>query len=312
MKKFFSLIALVGVFAACQPENLTTAFQVANATATLNVTVVSAAPGFSPYVTSTMIKGNPTIAKNSKISVSETVNRETYTYETETPLVLAGGSVVLTGILTIPYNVAGYTIDVVEAESESEFAYFMLGEAAHGHGYGVEQEIEFEDGETYTIPMLENANDYVLCDTFKYDVTTGYEYGDDFELVGAGKTDEWMANAATSIAELAEAASGTETTTETVDFKVSAWALYNVFNVQKFTTTTKNIVAIPDEGYPDLPENNVIGKFSITGCEYNLVDPVEVAHPDHASHYVAPEDGHYHGHGHGDGGNAGGGLVEAE
>ena len=46
MKKFISLIALVGVFAACEPENLQTAYTVANATATINVTVVSAAPGF--------------------------------------------------------------------------------------------------------------------------------------------------------------------------------------------------------------------------------------------------------------------------
>ena len=48
MKKFFSLIALVGVFAACEPENLQTAFTVANATATVNETVVCVAPDFDP------------------------------------------------------------------------------------------------------------------------------------------------------------------------------------------------------------------------------------------------------------------------
>ena len=50
MKKFFSLIALVGVFAACEPENLQTAFNVPDATATLNVTVISAAPARMMYM----------------------------------------------------------------------------------------------------------------------------------------------------------------------------------------------------------------------------------------------------------------------
>ncbi len=45
MKKFFSLIALVGVFAACQPEKLTTAFEVGPAEATISVKVVDILTG---------------------------------------------------------------------------------------------------------------------------------------------------------------------------------------------------------------------------------------------------------------------------
>ena len=67
MKKFFSLIALVGVFAACQPEKLTTAFEVAPAQATINAKVVDILTGedvtsAATITSETTLTGTPALA----------------------------------------------------------------------------------------------------------------------------------------------------------------------------------------------------------------------------------------------------------
>ena len=304
MKKFFSLIALVGVFAACNPEDMTTAFQVAPAEVTLHATAVCAEPGFTgasiSYSPSQTVTGNPVLAAGS-ITATATYNGASGSSTVDYPAILAGGTADLNTVVFIPYTPgdSDYTFEVKEAGSESKPQVFMLPAAAHGAG---EKYVVEVGGEEYEVPMLENANEFVLSDSYSYTTYEGAElvagsnkvFNDDF----ADTAKKYFDDAASK--EIKE-------TKVTKDFTVSAWALYNVIQPVVTTVTTYNIIATPKAGAntPELADP-VIASFQMKtvdgGAQY-----VEMAHPDHASHYEAG-----HGHGHGDGSNAGGGLVEAE
>lgn len=301
MKKFFSLIALVGVFAACNPEDLTTAFSVAPATATLNVTVVSATPGFvaptPTYSPSQTITGTPTIAAGTAMSASATYGGVTGTYSTTTPLVLAGASINLNGVINIPYDNGKYVISTEVAGVNPTVVVNQLKEAAHGHGTAEKYPVEV-DGVTYEVSLLENANEFFLCDSFAYSTYTGTE-------VVSYKVNE--DDFAADVVLLAAAFDGTiEEKVETVPFTVSAWALYNVVNPVATVETTFNVIATPSSSETPALANPVVGQIVIKTVDSAYL-VWEQAHPNHAAHYEPT-----HGVGHGDGSNAGGGLVEAE
>ncbi len=308
MKKFFSLIALVGVFAACNPEDLTTYFTVTPATVTLTANALCAAPGFSEsdatYTPSKVqtVSGTeaaPSIAPG-QFTVSASYGGVSSPTETVAyPRILGGANASLSVNLTIPYSVSGYTISIEKAESESEYTWKCLPAAAHGHGIAT-QTVEYE-GEEYEIPMLENANEFTLTDTYTFVSYAGSEVvpgskkilKDDF---AAHVDNAWDNASANEIVE-------TEIEKE---FTVSAWAIYNVLGVIETVTETYNVVATPDANNPSLEDGGVVGSFQVrtknSGSQF-----FEFAHPDHASHYEAG-----HGHGHGNGSNAGGGLVEQD
>ena len=309
MKKFISLIALVGVFAACEPEDLTTAFSVAPAKLTITATAKSLAPGFSEGAVTwnpsktVELTGTPVLAAGST-TITATYAGASNSVNVAYPQLLAGATGNITTDVFIPYNSGEYEISVEEAEAESEYTVKMLQEAAHGHGVATKT-VEFDD-EEYKIPMLENANEFVLNDSFKYVTYEGTDLQGEPKILNDDFADD-----VTGIALLYD--EGITEKEETKPFSVSAWAIYNVLNVVEEVSTVYNVVATPKAGanVPELPENGVVGTF--TAVKKNSAFQVfEFAHPDHASHYVAPEDGHYHGHGHGDGNNAGGGLVIAE
>ena len=309
MKKFFSLIALVGVFAACQPEDLTTAFSVSPAKLTITATAKSLAPGFSEGAVTwnpsktVELTGTPVLAAGST-TITATYAGASNSVNVAYPQLLAGATGNITTDVFIPYNSGEYEVSVKEAEAESEYTVKMLQEAAHGHGVATKT-VEFDD-EEYKIPMLENANEFVLNDSFKYVTYEGTDLQGEPKILNDDFADD-----VTGIALLYD--EGITEKEETKPFSVSAWAIYNVLNVVEEVSTVYNVVATPKAGanVPELPENGVVGTF--TAVKKNSAFQVfEFAHPNHASHYVAPEDGHYHGHGHGDGNNAGGGLVVAE
>ncbi len=325
MKKFFSLIALVGVFAACQPEDLTTAFSVSDAKLTITANAKSLAPEFDKnkdkvtwnadaanktdasvntekqYVVT--LVGTPVLT-NGTATITATYEGASNSVKVDYPTMLAGAVGNITTDVFIPYNSGEYEISVEEAEAESEYTVKMLQEAAHGHGVATKT-VEFDD-EEYEIPMLENANEFVLNDSYKFVTYEGTDLQGEPKILNKDFADD-----VNGIALLYD--EGITEKEETKPFSVSAWAIYNVLNVVEEVKTVYNVVATPKAGanVPELPENGVVGTF--TAVKKNSAAQVfEFAHPNHASHYVAPEDGHYHGHGHGDGNNAGGGLVIAE
>jgi len=318
MKKFFSLIALVGVFAACEPENLQTAFNVNDATATVNETVLCAAPDFDPSaVTVTYgwsvgtgfstksIKGNPSIPAGTVTVTAHYKGAEAST-TVSFPQIFAGMDAVLTATVILPYNAGGYVIDYEIGDQEVyDVEVYGLQAAAHGHGYGVAQEVEFE-GEKFKVWMMENATEFILEDSYTWYVPYGYELdalevlNDDF----AFESEYWY--------DYLDYYSGIDFEEESYDFSVGAWSLYNVINPVITYVMPVIVTATPEEGSNN-PEIGPVATFNAYGL-YAACGVVEMAHPDHAAHYV-PHSGHYthDGHAlHGDNNNAGGGIITAE
>ena len=123
MKKFFSLIALVGVFAACQPEELTTVFKVEPAQLNINAEAKSAAYGFNP---TDVVFSIPAVEANSRGVIEAGTTTVTATYGGKTlsntvsyPTVYAGGKGTINTLFVFPYDKNGYTFEVVEESCTS-------------------------------------------------------------------------------------------------------------------------------------------------------------------------------------------------
>ena len=315
MKKFISLIALVGVFAACEPENLQTAFNVGNATATINVTVVSAAPGFDQSAaqvtyawsnggTTQSIEGNPSIAAGT-VTVTATFEGAKASETISFPQIFAGMDAVFTATVFIPYNAGGYTLSLEKGETETFTTVYGIEAAAHGHGYKTAQTVEF-NGKNYTVWMMENASEFILEDSYTWTSYEGFETYD-FEVLN----DDFSIEATLVYAAIASK-EGIDEKDNKYEFSVGAWSLYNVINPEIETTTTYYVIATPDEGSNN-PEIPAVASFDVYQIS-SACGAVEIAHPDHASHYV-PHTGHYthDGHAiHGNNNNAGGGIIDAE
>ena len=314
MKKFFSLIALVGVFAACQPEDLRTAFSAANATADVAVTVVCAADGFtqgaaaityawSNGASTQAIEGNPYLNAGT-VTVTATYNGATASETVSFPRLLAGSQTHLTATVMLPYNAGGYEIKAEPVEPAAEETELYVLKASLSHGTAEKYSVEYE-GKTYSVPMVENATDMILSDSYSYKSFAGFEIAEDLKV-----TNNDFEDGCKVVFDAATAAAGITEKDETLKFDVSAWSLYNVINPVVTTTTTYNLVATPAAGSnnPTLPNGGVVGTFKLAK-KSSAAGAVERAHPDHASHY---EEGHGTGHGHGSNNNAGGGIVEAE
>jgi len=292
MKKFFSLIALVGVFAACQPEDLSTAFSLGNAEATIKVKVINTIDGVD-VTNQSSITGN-TVAPSEAgiprqdITVSATYQGATGSTTLTIGPVLGGAKATYNVVVYIPGSIGDYTISTKAGDAVEEVTLQWLKDTAT-HG------VSYEHG-GYNM-WLENANEFILVDTATYMEYDGSENTNVKVLDPAFKSVvENIANTESSIAE----------SEMEEEFTVSAWAYYNFFNV--ITTTTKpiQIIATPNGNAPTVGENGVIGTFDEV-TKSSEAGVIEFAHPDHAGHYEAG-----HGHGHGAGNNAGGGLVDAE
>ena len=307
MKKFFSLIALVGVFAACQPEELKTVFESAPAQLTIKVgKVYNAVNGADLTAVATkdgdvVINGTPAIAKGSqKMGASWGGVRSEVNVDYPDIVADTDPMTITAADIWIPGNKGNYKIEVKEgpATETEEVSYLINAKYSHNDA-----------------TWFENANDYVLIDTYTYPEYSGSE------LDGAYTVIEDVFEADVEVAYNAKKDDKIESEDKEGTVKVSAWALYNV----KLTTVTKvtemQVIATPDPAgsAPTVGTNGngIVGTFKVKSM-VATPEKVEVAHPGHATHYVAPtgdEEATGHGvhHGtHGDGSNAGGGFAEAE
>lgn len=331
MKKFFSLIALVGVFAACQPEDLTTVFQVKDAELTIKAEAVHAAPDFNKgevawtpgqNVTRT---GNPNIEAGA-VDFTAKYRNVSGSSRVEYGVVPAGWTADYNTTVVLPFDWNDYTFEVEELESTVDTVAYMLGYAFHGHGYHAEMDVlnlhNWTEGDAAAIaeylpgtfegkiPMLENTDDFILTDSYAFDKYNGTAIAEDLEVLNENLEEgvtaffKGICGEEGFVEELEK-----ETVKET--FQVSAWALYNVVKVTYTTTTNYQIVAKPNANNTTSELTDpVVGTFSTVKKDV-VGGPVEMAHPSHASHYQAGH-GHGHNHGHGSNNNAGGGLVLAE
>ena len=326
MKKFFSLIALVGVIAACTPEQVDTAFKLAGGKAVVNVEVVDIINGgdysgdvsikflrggldvtseFTPIVGAGkhayMFQANESEAISAGEYVVEVKGSElakAYTSNMAIPAVLAGGEAVIRVIVPVGEPINGWTVDYefdFDKYTEGEDVYLLANTHYPTHAYS-------HDGiDTWYY----NNSEYILEGTLTYDwVYWLSEVSNlkDNNILG-------FEGCVQNVADRFESDYIIED--YSYDFKVSAWAMWNVRVINAWYQAPCTIFAFKDadeDGEFDANEEYVeLGSFDCKQTEEVDFWVAELPYPG------APGHAHYHaGHGHdahGSAANAGGGLA---
>ena len=297
MKKFFSLIALVGVLAACQPEKIQTAFTLAGGSATITVKVVDLnsrtdyAGTYTLTSSAGTVNGNTvtlTAAESTKLAgqtVTITVNgpkfAKPYTYDALVPDVLPGGVATINAIIVVGEG-GDYTYEFVNTDTSTSKEVDMV----NVHEYPVKE----VDGKNWYV----NESEFLLEGTVKYDVVSGSEY-----LEGSAKLGfEPVLESLKAIYN-----EGKKTTQAELPIKVSAYAIWRAFAT--YTTTLRTVQVNATNNKTSEKLSKVVEAkaklYSSTAAEFE-----EKANPDTHGHYV---------HGQGEAGganNAGGGIVYSE
>ena len=317
MKKLFSLIALVGVIAACTPEQIDTAFKLAGGKVTVNVDVIDIIHGGAYAGTYTVNSNFGTVSGNTityqagdsqgiaagdyTITVSGPKLAKDYTATFAVPEILAGGEAVIRASVFVGEPLNGWTVAVsVDEENVEEGidTYFLANTHYPTHAYS-------HDGiDTWYY----NNSEFMLEGTAIYndiwwdDVITnlvdnqilGFE--GIVDNVAESNTDSWIFE------------------DEEYDFVVSAWAMWNVTQYNYWYKLPVTVFAFKDadeDGKVGASEETLdLGSFDWTEYETVLVQVHELPYPG------APGHAHYHqGHGHNSPGamaNAGGGISYNE
>jgi hypothetical protein len=300
MKKFLSLIALVGVFAACQPEKVQTAFSLAGGDATINVKVLDIIQRAEyPSTQYTLAASEGTINNNTSVYITAAENSKldartvtlsitgpklakTYTYEAQVPEVLAGGHAVVNAIIVVGEG-ADFTFDVVPTSKVPSTKRSYL---VNTHYPSVE-----EEGISWYI----NDSEFLLDAEVEYDTISGAEW------VGAEPKlgfEVWF----DAIKETIEEAGGKTVEKLTGTFPVSAYAMWTAYVDYTTDLCTYTVNATNNK----TGEKLVAGTFQDKEFSNSKMTPEEKAYPKAHGHYT-------HGHGiSGDTVNAGGGIVEAQ
>lgn len=295
MKKLFSLLALVGVFAACQPEELETAFEVSDAVATITVTTIDINTGNNVDATISAsdaaatvagnvvtLKGSPALTART-VTVTASYQGKDYSTSVDVQALLAGGKASYNADIYVGVPVAEQeiTYDLVSEESSvSDPVYFTK---ADGHAL-------VDHAGKY---WAENLTEFLLKGEVTWTNVTGSEF------VSSECTDPVFDQIVKLYADAVKDASKVTETPDVLEITVSAWAYYTVY--QTVTTTVKTYGVFAD----GVQVGSVVVNNYSSAVQYE-----EIANPMGHGHY---QQGHGHaGHGHGDGGNAGGGIVWGE
>lgn len=299
MKKLFSLLALVGVFAACQPEELETAFEVSDAVATITVTTIDINTGNNVDATISAsdaaatvagnvvtLKGSPALTART-VTVTASYQGKDYSTSVNVQALLAGGKASYNADIYVGVPVAEQEITyelVSEESSVSEPIYFTK---ADGHAL-------VDHAGKY---WAENLTEFLLKGEVEWTNVTGSEF------VSSECTDPVFDQIVKLYADAVKDGAKVTTTKDVLEITVSAWAYYTVY--QTVTTTVKTYGVFAGEGENKVQVGSVVVNNYSSAVQYE-----EIANPMGHGHY---QQGHGHaGHGHGDGGNAGGGIVWGE
>lgn len=295
MKKIFSLLALVGVFASCQPEKLETAFEVANAVATVTVTAVDVNTQQPVNATISASDAAATIAGNvvtltgspaltaRTVTVVANYQGKDYSQSVSINALLAGGKAAYTLVIPVGVPVAEQVITtkvVSEEEAVSEPIYFTRTD---GHA------LVDHNGKYYA----ENLSEFLLTGEVTWTKVEGSQF------VSSECTNPLFSEIVKLYADTYAASNSVTKTEDVLEITVSAWAYYTVY--QTVTTKTQTIGVFAD----GVQVGSVVVEYLSSAVTYE-----EIANPMGHGHY---HQGHGHaGHGHGDTNNAGGGIVWAE
>lgn len=302
MKKLLYVLAAVGLFVACQPEEIQTAFEVAPAKAKVVIKAVDVNDGsevdvaklgltysFNPAPADHKLEGNVIYFEGKEGSplpqTEVTVNwsydgQENASQSISVPAVPAAAS------LTVPM-----TIVVGKRNSERVIKENVI----------VDEENAWFEGPYYFTPAsghalvdhggmmwAKNLTEFMLKGTVTYDAVVGLVVTDVEVLNDAFESDVLVYAYSYDV--------GEEVTPSEEEITVSAWSYYTAYTYT---------VCIPCyvEVYAD---DELVGK--ITCVLYgNQFEYAEIANPEGHGHYVEG-----HGHAHGGSDNAGGGIVVAE
>ena len=152
MKKFISLIALVGIIAACTPEKIDTAFKLAGAKVTVNVEVVDLINGGkyagSYDVTSTFgtvssdkatityqaPEDKPISAGDYTVTVTGPKLAKDYSAKFSVPAILAGGEATIHVVVPVGEPINGWEPDYdydFDNMTDGETTYFLKNESGY-------------------------------------------------------------------------------------------------------------------------------------------------------------------------------------
>ena len=318
MKKLLSLIALAGIFAACQPEELKTAFDAAKAKATINVRVVDVRTKEAPAsykvladgkeVSGSVItlEGSPALAQK---TVSITVRYQSdymsaeETTEAQTVNVAAlraGGEATYDVTFVVGYPESKYTITcerTKEGVYETEKEYFTPSDShaethTHDGGLWVRNNTEFILTGVVTWYSYNGAlATYTMNESLKEDVKEDVEeletvVKDYAKLFTYGYKDGKL------VGEKHE-----------LNLQVSAYCYYTAYQINTKVTGREYTVSAEKDG-----KKVVVGTITVKSNTSSSAEYEEKGDPNAHGHYVY---GHGHAHGHGTD-NAGGGIVTPE
>lgn len=312
MKKFFSLIALAGVLAACTPEQIQTAFKLDGAKGVIAVEVVKldGAPisgqfqiaGYQSLPNSSITyEGNKALIAfyaAESTAISEQVLTLTATGEqiitpvsttVTVPDLLAGQVVTLSGLIRVGENADGWYVDVAETKGEpSRIDGFLANDSYPVYAYS-------HAGIT---SWYVNNSEYGLTGTARIPLVYGSE-----PCVNFTSTD--YIGFENAIAQFKNSYEAGTLTSEVVnyDFVVSAWAMWNVHVLCSVCPVHAMLRATRLGADGELTDEVV----TLAECDFvshveTTAKVVELPYPEAAGHYAA-------GHGHANGAdNAGGGI----
>ncbi len=322
MKKFLSLIALAGVLVACEPEKIETAFSVAGAKVTVEVTVNdinTGDPVASGYTLSIAGWDAPTgnvftyQAAEGK-AIPETNVTLTVVYEEQTTEVpvhinkLAAGAeakytvTVAAGKIDIP---APPVVEPPIVTPDDVITYVADGEASVAtvvKTYYAEYshaQTHFHDGSNWAV----NPTEFMLVPSFTYQSYASYTVA---TLVSA---EEGYENLVAPFVNALTA--GPIVSNEVYNPQISAYSIYRVFSEVYESTQNYNVIVKVGGSSENI---KVIGDIDVKSYSVKA-DKDEQAIPDsyghgHYSHYYHA--GHGQADAHGYSANAGGGIVLAD
>ena len=303
MKKLFSLIALVGMIAACTPEQVETAFKLSGGKVIVEVEVVDIINGGAYTGTYTVnstfgtVSGNkityqaddslPVTAGTYQVTVTgPKLKDEGYTSSFAVPAVLAGGEAIISVIVPVGEPLNGWTITPKEGTAvvnEPTVKYLVATHYAP-HDYS-------HDGiNTWYV----NNTEFLLEGNVNYEkesYAVGHDLDDKNILGFEGKVTEFYQNMI--------AADKKEPVKDTYHFTVDAYAMWNL--TQKVTSVTMPYTVIAEKG----TDTQTLGSFKIERINGQVIERHVIAYPGAEAHYHAG-----HGHdAHGTMPNAGGGMA---
>lgn len=321
MKKFIlASVALIAVFASCKKEDIRTVYKAEPAKATITVEVFDAYLGKNvtsqAEITSNAgtVQGTQVVLVGDqghfnaipaqKITISAKYDGREGSATIQIDGVLEDGvafynAIVIVGSAIDPTKPIDYDVVAREPGEPKLYQTGYLEYATHSH-----------DGKKWCI----NNTEFVLFGVTEFDDKNGINEGKSSctMIDGIDFTDDEKKIAEDYFKKLCKA-NPEVITKKTINYTVSAFSYYNYRVDYKFTYQYYDVVrrfTLVDGSTKDVSIASIkLTSWSVGGGK------MEIASPDHASHYVeghGVDDPHYS-HAHGKGGmNAGGGIVIAD